>query len=109
MRLLVTFSARAAVVPGDGEHAVLRGRELSRQAVATRARFGTGVPRQRKARVIAIGAAIVALIAGAGTYLLTHGGGIPPHAPVSPGGTPPRPLRGVPLTPAPGAPPAGRR
>src|SRR5260221_8058226 len=99
MRLLVTFSARSAVVPGDGEHAVLRGRELSRQAVATRARFGTGVLRQRKARVIAIGAAIVALIAGAGTYLLTHGGGTPPNPPVSPGLTPPGPFPGISITP----------
>src|SRR5260221_1913580 len=104
MRLLVTFSARSAVVPGDGEHGVLRGRELSRQAVATRAGFGTGVPRQRKARVIAIGAAIVALIAGAGTYLLTHGGSTPPNAPVSPGVTLPGPFRVISMTPAPGAP-----
>ncbi len=72
--------------------------------MATRARFGTGVLRQRKARVIAIGAAIVALIAGAGTYLLTHGGSTPPNAPVSPGVTLPGPFRVISMTPAPGAP-----
>jgi len=44
--------------------------------------------------VIATGAAIVALIAGAGAYVLTHGGGTPANAPISPGVTlrPPVPL-----------------
>jgi peptidoglycan hydrolase-like protein with peptidoglycan-binding domain len=82
---------------------VLSGRELTRQVVATRARFGTVVPRQRRPRVIAIGAAIVALIAGAGTYLLTRGS-TPPNAPISPGVTLPGPFRVISMTPAPGAP-----
>jgi len=45
--------------------------------------------------VIATGAAMVALIAGAGTYVLTHDGGTPANAPVSPGVTlrPPVPLK----------------
>jgi peptidoglycan hydrolase-like protein with peptidoglycan-binding domain len=81
---------------------VLSRRELGRQAVATRARFGTGVPHKPKARVVAIGAAIVALIAGAGTYLLTLGG-TPSNAPVSPGVTLPGPFRVISMTPAPGA------
>ena len=44
--------------------------------------------------MIATGAAMVALIAGAGTYVLTHDGGTPANAPISPGVTlrPPVPL-----------------
>lgn len=57
---------------------------------------GPREPRSRQPgkRVIATGAAIVALIAGAGTYVLTHGGGTPANAPISPGVTlrPPVPL-----------------
>ncbi len=77
--------------------------ELSRQVAATGAKFGTGVARQPRARVIAIGAAIVALIAGGGTYLLTRGGQTPPNAPVSAGVTLPGPFRVVSMTPTPGA------
>jgi peptidoglycan hydrolase-like protein with peptidoglycan-binding domain len=91
------------VVPRDGEHGVLSGGQLSRQVAATGAKFGTGVARQPRARVIAIGAAIVALIAGTGVYLLTRGGATPPNAPVSPGVTLPGPFRVISMTPAPGA------
>jgi hypothetical protein len=53
--------------------------------------------------VIAIGAAIVALIAGAGTYVLTHGGGsTPANAPISPGVTLAGPFRVISMTPAQG-------
>src|SRR5260221_3363543 len=92
------------MVPGNGEHVLSIGGDLRRQALATGARFGTGVARQSRARVIAIGSAIVALIAGAGTYVLTQGGGsIPPSAPISPGVTLPGPFRVISMTPAPGA------
>jgi peptidoglycan hydrolase-like protein with peptidoglycan-binding domain len=87
----------------DGEHGVLSGGELSRQVAATGAKFGTGVARQPRTRVIAIGAAIVALIAGAGVYALTQGGSTPPNARISPGVTLPGPFRVVSMTPAPGA------
>ncbi len=92
------------MVPGNGEHVLSIGGDLRRQVLATGARFGTGVARQSRARVIAIGSATVALIAGAGTYLLTQGGGsIPPNAPISPGVTLPGPFRVISMTPAPGA------
>jgi len=71
--------------------------------VATGARFGTGVAHQPRARVITIGAAIVALIAGLGTYVLKGGGGTPANAPISPGVTLPGPFRVVSMTPTPGA------
>jgi peptidoglycan hydrolase-like protein with peptidoglycan-binding domain len=55
--------------------------------------------------VIAIGTAIVAVIAGAGTYVLTHGGGgTPANSPISPGVTLPGPFRVISMTPAPGDP-----
>jgi hypothetical protein len=75
MRLLVMLGALCAVVARGGEHGVLGGGQLSRQVVATGARFGTGVARQPRKRVIAIGVAVVALIAGTGTYILSQGGG----------------------------------
>jgi hypothetical protein len=53
--------------------------------------------------VIAIGAAVGVLIAGAGAYALMQGGGPPPNAPISPGVTLPGPFRVVSMTPAPGA------
>ena len=86
----------------DGEHGVLGGGQLGRQVVATGAKFGTGVARQPRVRVIATGAAIVALIAGAGTYVLTRGGGTSANAPVSSGVTLPGPFRVVSMTPTPG-------
>jgi len=71
--------------------------------VATGARIGTGFARQPRKRVIAIGSAIVALTAGAGTYVLTQGGGsTPANAPISPGVTLPGPFRVTSMTPAPG-------
>lgn len=71
--------------------------------MATGARFGTGFARQPRKRVIAIGSAIVALTAGAGTYVLTQGGGsTPANAPISPGVTLPGPFRVTSMTPAPG-------
>ena len=82
---------------------MLSGGQLSRQVAATGARFGTGVARQPRARVIAVAAAIAALIVGAGTYMLMNGGGgIPPNAPISPGVTLPGPFRVISMTPAPG-------
>jgi hypothetical protein len=81
---------------------VLSGEKLSRQVAATGARFGTGVARQPRARVIAIGTAIVALIAGGLTYVLSQGGGTPLDAPISPGVTLPGPFRVVSMTPKPG-------
>src|SRR5260370_7173439 len=103
MRPLVTLSAWWAAVLRDGEHGVLSGGALSRRVVAGGAKFGTGVARQPRTRVIAIGAAIVALIAGAGVYALTQGGSTPPNARISPGVTLPGPFRVVSMTPAPGA------
>jgi peptidoglycan hydrolase-like protein with peptidoglycan-binding domain len=81
---------------------VLSGGQLSRQVAATAATFGTGVARQPRARVIAIGAAVVALLAGAGVYLLARGGSTPPNAPILPGVTLPGPFRVISMTPAPG-------
>jgi lipoprotein-anchoring transpeptidase ErfK/SrfK len=82
---------------------VLSAGQLSKQVAATGARFGTGVARQPRARVIAIAAAIVALIAGASVYALTRPGGTPPNLPISPGATLPGPFRVMSMTPAPGA------
>jgi peptidoglycan hydrolase-like protein with peptidoglycan-binding domain len=79
---------------------LIRG-ELSRQVAATGARFGAGLARQPRARVIAIGAS-AALIAGAGTFMLTGGGGPPPNAPAGRGVTLPGPFRVMSMTPAPG-------
>ena len=89
-------------MPRDGEHTVLSGERLSRQVAATGARFGSGVARQPRARVIAIGTAIVALIAGGLTYVLLQGGGTPLNAPISPGVTLPGPFRVMSVTPKPG-------
>jgi Bacterial Ig-like domain/L,D-transpeptidase catalytic domain len=91
-------------VPRDGEHRVLSGEKLSRQVAATGAKFGTGVARQPRARVIAIGAAIVALLAGGLTYVLSQGGATPLNAPISPGVTLPGPFRVISMTPKPGDP-----
>lgn len=82
---------------------MLSGERLTRQVAATRAKIGTGVARQPRARVIAIGTAIVALIAGGLTYvLLSPGGGTPLNAPISPGVTLPGPFRVISMTPKPG-------
>jgi peptidoglycan hydrolase-like protein with peptidoglycan-binding domain len=83
---------------------VLSGGQLSRQVAATGARFGTGVARQPRARVIGIGAAILAVVVGAGTYLLVRSGeGNGPPAPIDAGVTLPGPFRVISMTPAPGA------
>ena len=82
---------------------MLSGGELTRQVAATGAKFGTGVARQPRQRLIAIGVAIVAVIAGGGVYALTSGGGgTPANAPISPGVTLPGPFRVMSMTPAPG-------
>ncbi len=83
---------------------MLSGGQLTKQVVATGARFGTGVARQPRTRVVVIGAAIIALIVGAGTYLLTRGGSTPPNMRISPGVTLPGPFRVVSMTPTPGDP-----
>src|SRR5258708_21544658 len=71
------------MVQGNGEHVLSIGGDLRRQALATGARFGTGVARQSRPRVIAIGSATV--------------------APISPGVTLPGQFRVISMTPAPGA------
>jgi peptidoglycan hydrolase-like protein with peptidoglycan-binding domain len=81
---------------------VLSGEKLGRQVAATRAKVGTRVARQPRARVILIGTAIVALIAGGLTYVLSQGGGTPLNAPISPGVTLPGPFRVMSMTPKPG-------
>jgi peptidoglycan hydrolase-like protein with peptidoglycan-binding domain len=81
---------------------VLSAGQLSRQVAARGAKFGTRVRSQPRARLIAIGAAIAALIAGAGTYVLLQGGSVPLNAPISPGVTLPGPFRVISMTPKPG-------
>jgi len=65
-----------------------------------------GAKRRAKTRKRAIAAvtAIVAVIAGAGVYMLTQGGGTPPNAPITYGAvTLPGPFRVMSVTPAPGS------
>jgi hypothetical protein len=59
---------------------------------------------QSRTRLIAAVTAVVALLAGAGVYMLTQGGGTPPNAPITYGAvTLPGPFRVMSVTPSPGS------
>jgi L,D-transpeptidase catalytic domain/Bacterial Ig-like domain len=68
-----------------------------------RSLFGRAKSRPRT-RAIAAVTAVVAVVAGAGVYLLTRGSGTPPNAPITYGAvTLPGPFRVMSVTPAPGS------